>query len=153
MIYGFNNPSFYEDYFLRPVRKIDIQLIKDEWENILRIMLSLGLKSTTQASIIRRISSYDRVNKTKRALWKYNIIKSMYVLDYMDSLELRQNVQKALNRGGVIMDECFLSIKFSEKLLRFRIALGWKASFWRVTVRSDRFLCVCSVTADSDPPK
>ncbi|MCH9661491.1 MAG: Tn3 family transposase, partial [Bacteroidetes bacterium] len=100
MIYGFNNPSFYKDYFLKPVRKIDIQLIKDEWENILRIMVSLGLKSTTQAAIIRRLSSYERVNKTKRALWEYdNIIKSLYVLDYMDSLELRQNVQKALNRG------------------------------------------------------
>ncbi len=100
MIYGFNNPSFYEDYILKPVRKIDIQLIKDEWENILRIMVSLGQKSTTQAAIIRRLSSYERVNKTKRALWEYdNIIKSMYVLDYIDSLELRQNVQKALNRG------------------------------------------------------
>ncbi|MCP4457318.1 MAG: transposase, partial [Cytophagales bacterium] len=100
MIYGFNNPSFYEDYSVRPVRKIDTQLIKDEWENILRIIVSLGLKSTTQAAIIRRLSSYERVNKTKRALWEYdNIIKSMYVLDYIDSLELRQNVQKALNRG------------------------------------------------------
>ncbi|MCP4268038.1 MAG: Tn3 family transposase [Candidatus Brocadiaceae bacterium] len=100
MIYGFNNPSFYEDYTVRPVRKIDTQLIKDEWENILRIIVSLGLKSTTQAAIIRRLSSYERVNKTKRALWEYdNIIKSMYVLDYIDSLELRQNVQKALNRG------------------------------------------------------
>ena len=90
MIYGFNSPSCYEDYILKPVRKIDTQLIKEEWDNILRIMVSLGLKSTTQTEIIRRLSSYERVNKTKRALWEFdNIIKSMYILDYVDSLELR----------------------------------------------------------------
>ena len=100
MIYGFKNPSYYEDFILKPVRRIDTQLIKDEWDNILRILVSLGLKSTTQAAIIRRLSSYERVNKTKRALWEFdNIIKSMYVLDYIDSLELRQNVYRALNRG------------------------------------------------------
>ena len=33
-------------------------------------------------------------------LWEYdNIIKSLYLLDYVDSVPLRQNVQRALNRG------------------------------------------------------
>jgi len=33
-------------------------------------------------------------------LWEYdNIIRSLYLLDYIDSLSLRRNVQKALNRG------------------------------------------------------
>lgn len=37
---------------------------------------------------------------TKRALWEYdNIIKNLYVLQYIDSSPLRRNVQKALNRG------------------------------------------------------
>ena len=41
-----------------------------------------------------------RKNKTRRALWEYdNILKSLYLLDYIDSLPLRQNVQRALNRG------------------------------------------------------
>lgn len=44
--------------------------------------------------------AYDRKNKTRRALWEYdNILKSLYLLDYIDSLPLRQNVQRALNRG------------------------------------------------------
>jgi TnpA family transposase len=33
-------------------------------------------------------------------LWEYdNIIKSLYLLDYIDSPPLRRNVQRALNRG------------------------------------------------------
>src|SRR3984893_17442055 len=35
-----------------------------------------------------------------RALWEYdNIIKSLYLLNYIDSASLRQNVQQAVNRG------------------------------------------------------
>jgi len=72
----------------------------EEWENIQRIILSLALKSTTQSIIIGKLSAYARKNKTKSALWEYdNILKSLYFLDYIDSLPLRRNVQRALNRG------------------------------------------------------
>ncbi|MBU3174122.1 transposase [Clostridium estertheticum] len=72
----------------------------EEWENIQRIILSLALKSTTQSIIIGKLSAYARKNKTKSALWEYdNILKSLYFFDYIDSLQLRRNVQRALNRG------------------------------------------------------
>jgi len=99
-LYGFNHPNHYGDILIKPVRKINTDLIVEEWENIQRIILSLSLKKTTQSIIIGKLSSYDRKNKTKRALWEYdNIIKSLYFLDYIDSLPLRRNVQRALNRG------------------------------------------------------
>lgn len=99
-LYGFNHPSYYDDVLIKPVRKINSDLIVEEWENIERIILSLALKKTTQSIIIGKLSSYERKNKTKRALWEYdNIIKSLYFLDYIDSLSLRRNVQRALNRG------------------------------------------------------
>jgi TnpA family transposase len=63
-------------------------------------MLSRAVKTTTQSIIIGKLSSYARKNKTKRALWEYdNIIRSLYLLNYIDSPPLRRNVQKALNRG------------------------------------------------------
>ena len=50
--------------------------------------------------IVGKLSSYLRANTTKRALWEYdNIIKSLYLLDYVDLPVLRQGVQTALNRG------------------------------------------------------
>lgn len=99
-LYGFKHPSQYRDALLRPIRKINTQLIVAEWDNIQRIMVSLALKTTTQSILVSKLSAYARRNKTRRALWEYdNIIKSLYLLDYVDSVPLRQNVQRALNRG------------------------------------------------------
>lgn len=99
-LYSFQHPSQYKDLVLRPIRKINEELIVDEWENMQRILVSLALKTTTQSIIIGKLSAYARKNKTKRALWEYdNIIRSLYLLDYVDSLSLRRNVHQALNRG------------------------------------------------------
>ncbi|MBD2807460.1 Tn3 family transposase, partial [Xenorhabdus sp. ZM] len=79
--------SHYEELLIKPVRKINTDLIVKEWDNIKRIMVSLALKTTTQNVIVRKLSSYARKNQTKRALWEYdNIIKSLYFLEYIDSL-------------------------------------------------------------------
>ncbi len=65
-----------------------------------RIVLSLALKTTTQAIIVGKLSSYARKNRTKRALWEMdNIFRPLYLLDYVNSLSLRRNVQRALGRG------------------------------------------------------
>lgn len=61
------------------------------------------LKSTTQSIIVAKLSAYqrtNRTNRTKRALWEFdNLIRSLYLLDYIDSPALRRNVQRAVNRG------------------------------------------------------
>ena len=63
-------------------------------------MVSLALKTTTQHIIVRKLSAFARQNKTRRALWEYDhILRSLYLLDYIDSPPLRRNVQRALNRG------------------------------------------------------
>jgi len=100
-LYGFKHPSQYEnDGPIKPIRKLNTALIIEEWDNIQRIMVSLALKTVTQSIIVGKLSAYARKNKTKRALWEYdNIIRSLYLLDYVDSVPLRQNVQRALNRG------------------------------------------------------
>ncbi|HDZ15117.1 hypothetical protein LCGC14_0433780 [marine sediment metagenome] len=100
-IVGFGNPGSYDDGFIiRPVRKAKEELIVDQWPDIQHIMASLGQKETTQSSIVRKLSSYARQNKTKKALWELdNIIRSIYMLDYIDDRSLRRYVTKALNRG------------------------------------------------------
>ena len=99
-IYGFKRLGDYAGQPLKPVRRIKENLIISEWPNIERIILSLALKTTTQSVIVSKLSAYRRQNRTKQALWEFdNIIKSLYLLDYVDSPALRRNVQKALNRG------------------------------------------------------
>ena len=98
---GFDSPSSYGDEMLiRPSRKVSEELIIKEWPNILRIMASLAQKDVTQATIVRKLSSYLRQNQTKRALWELeDICRTLYILDFIDDVDLRQAVQKALNRG------------------------------------------------------
>jgi TnpA family transposase len=100
VLYGFKHPSQYGTVLLKPIRKINTRLIVEEWEQIQRILVSLALKTTTQSIIVGKLSAYARKNKTRRALWEYdNILRSLYLLDYIDSPPLRRNVQRALNRG------------------------------------------------------
>ena len=99
-LYGFQHPSQYGDLLIKPIRKIQQPLIISEWPNFQRIIMSLALKTTTQSVLVSKLSSFARRNRTKRALWEYdNIIRSLYLLDYIDSVTLRSNVYRALNRG------------------------------------------------------
>lgn len=99
-LYGFRHPSHYKDVPIKPIRRVREGLVVSEWPNIERILLSLALKTTTQSVIVAKLSAYRRKNRTKRALWEFdNIIRSLYLLDYIDSPVLRHNVQRALNRG------------------------------------------------------
>lgn len=97
---GFQNPGDYGDLLIKPSRRIYEELIVAEWPNIQRIMASLAEKEVTQATIVRKLSSYARQNQTKKALWELdNIRRTLYILDFIDDVTLRQSVQKALNRG------------------------------------------------------
>ena len=100
-LYGFQHPTKYdENWLLRPVRKINEDLIVEEWENFQRIMVSLDRKTTTQGVIVGKLSSHARKNKTKRAIWEYDhIIESLHLLNYVDCPMFRKNVHRALNRG------------------------------------------------------
>jgi len=99
-LYGFEHPHQYCDVLLKPVRKLNTDLIVEEWDNLQRIFVSLALKTTTQSIIVHKLNSYARKNKTRQALWEYdNIMSSLYLLDFVDSPLLRKNVQTALNRG------------------------------------------------------
>jgi len=97
---GFKHPTEYGDFLSKPSRKTYDELIEKEWPNIQRIMASLAQKDVTQATIVRKLASYARQNQTKKALWELeNICRTLYILEFIDDVELRQCVQKALNRG------------------------------------------------------
>jgi len=97
---GFHHPSHYAGNLIKPSRKTFDALIVKEWPNIQRILASLAQKDVTQATIVRKLSSYARQNQTKKALWELdNIRRTIHILDFIDDPVLRQSVQKALNRG------------------------------------------------------
>ena len=100
MIVGFKKPASYKDYFLRPSRQAKKQLIIDEWDGIKKIGASLAMKKSSQSILIRKLCGTSRKNTTKEALWEYDaVIRSNYILKYIDDEKLRISVRTALNRN------------------------------------------------------
>jgi len=97
---GSHQPRHYGDALIKPGRKTLEAVIVKEWPNIQRILASLAQKDVTQATIVRKLSSYTRQNQTKKALWELDsICRTLHILAFIDDPLLRQSVQKALNRG------------------------------------------------------
>ena len=54
-------------------------------------MASLAQKDVTQATIVRKLTSYARQNQTKKALWELeNICRTLYILEFIDDLVARE---------------------------------------------------------------
>ena len=100
-LYGFQHPQHYgDDALFRPVRKLNTALIIEQWDELLRIFVSLARKTTTQSVLVSKLSSAKRRSRVLQALWEYDhIYRIIYLLEFIDSPKLRQSVQRALNRG------------------------------------------------------
>jgi TnpA family transposase len=60
----------------------------------------LAIKKTTQSHIVSKLSSCKKIDQTLKALIAFDeIIMTDYLLDYIDSKEIREVVQGSLNRG------------------------------------------------------
>lgn len=112
-LYSFHSRSTYETrgYKILPHRYIDTDLIKTHWDDILRLMVTIKLKATTASQLFKRLSSYSKQHPLYCAIKEFGrIIKSLFILRYIDDVELRQAVEKQLNRIE-------LSNKFSKAIL------------------------------------
>lgn len=131
---GFHTPGHYGELLIRPRAKVDEPLIIAEWPNIQRIMASLAQKDVTQATIVRKLSSYTRQNQTKKALWELDsICRTIYLLDFIDDVTLRQAVQKALNRGEAY-HRCRRSVSYVNGG-KFRVKTEAEQQLWNDCAR------------------
>lgn len=84
---------------LKPSGYINTELIEDNWDDILRFIATIQLKETTASDLFRRLNSYSKQHALYRALKAFGrTIKSIFILRYIDDLELRQAVEKQLNK-------------------------------------------------------
>lgn len=100
-IYGFSTKKSYKKkgYKITPSRPINQNVIRKNWDDILRFMATIKLNYATASQLFKRLSSYAKETPLYKALKEFGrIIKSIYVLTYCSDVELRQDVQKNLNR-------------------------------------------------------
>ena len=96
----FDELENHAQHLIKPSKRVNKALIIKEWDKVLRILASLALKKTTQSQIVAKLSSYKKTNPTLKALIAFDeIIMTDYLLDYIDSKEIRAVVQGSLNRG------------------------------------------------------
>ena len=84
---------------VQPTKYINEALIEEYWDDILRLVTTIKLKEVSASDIFRRLNSYSKQHKLYHALKSFGqIIKSDFILRYIDDMELRQAIEKQLNK-------------------------------------------------------
>ena len=88
-----------EGWNIHPTKYISEDIIIDNWDDLLRLACTIKLKETTASDIFRRLNSYSKQHDLYKAMKAFGqIIKSNFILRYLDDLELRQAIEKQLNK-------------------------------------------------------
>ncbi|MFC2137802.1 Tn3 family transposase [Bacteroidota bacterium] len=93
----------YEEYCYKilPDRSkyINENIIEEQWDNILRLLVTIKLRETTASKLLKRLSSYPRQHPLNKAIKEVGrIYKSIFILIYLNDLSLRQSTEKMLNK-------------------------------------------------------
>ena len=84
---------------VQPQKYVDEAIIRDHWEDILRLVVTIKLKKTTASDIFRRLNSYSKQNSLYTALKAFGrIVKTLFILRYTDDVALRMAIEAQLNR-------------------------------------------------------
>lgn len=100
-LYAFEPKKLYRDngYTLLPVKQINIQIIEEQWEQIVRLVLTIKERRVSASQLLKRLTSYSRKHKLYQALREFGrIIKTRFLLTYIDDVSLRQQIEKQLNK-------------------------------------------------------
>ena len=88
-----------EDWAIRPNKTINEAVILENWDDFLRLVTTIKLKENTASDIFRRLNSYSRQHALYQTMKAFGqIIKSLFILRYIDDLTLRQAIEKQLNK-------------------------------------------------------
>ena len=101
-LYAFKHRRHYQDqgHVLLPHHCIREALIENQWDEILRFIATIRLKISTASQLFKRLNSYSRQHPLYRALKEFGkITKTLFILKYCDDLQLRQAIEKQLNKG------------------------------------------------------
>jgi TnpA family transposase len=85
VIYSFYAKKKYADkgYRVLPSRQINIKLIEENWDDMLRFMATIKLGRTTASQLFKRLNSYSKDHPLYAALKEFGrILKSQHILTF-----------------------------------------------------------------------
>ena len=100
-LYSFEKRSDFKGtgYRILPDGRINTRIIQENWDDILRFIATIKLRDSPASQLFRRLNSYSRQHPLYRALKEFGkIIKTLFLLKYIDDVDLRQAIQLQLNK-------------------------------------------------------
>ena len=79
---------------------LNLKMIRTHWDEILRLAASIKQGTVTSSLMLRKLGSYPRQNGLAVALRELERIeRTLFILDWLQSVELRRRVNAGLNKG------------------------------------------------------
>ncbi len=79
---------------------LNIKHVRAHWDEILRLATSIKQGTVTASLMLRKLGSYPRQNSLAIALRELGRIeRTLFILDWLQSVELRRRVHAGLNKG------------------------------------------------------
>ena len=79
---------------------IDLRIIADNWDEILRLAASIKVGTVTPSVILRRLAAYPRQNALAKALREIGRLeRTLFTLDWISDPVLRRRTNAGLNKG------------------------------------------------------
>lgn len=85
---------------IKPDGYIKEEKIKKHWDSILRLCATIMLRRHRASTVLKRLSAYTNQHPLQESLKEFGrIIKTVFVLKYIDDVSWRQTIEKQLNKG------------------------------------------------------
>lgn len=89
-----------QGYPIKPTFYVNENKIIRNWDNILRLVATIKLREHRASTILKRLTEFSNQHPLEGALKEFGrIIKSIFILKYIDDVEWRQMIEKQLNKG------------------------------------------------------
>jgi len=101
-LYAFKNRQHYKDqgHVLLPGHCVREDRVEGQWDEVLRLIATIQLKIATASQLFKRLNSYSRQHPLYRAMKEFGKApKTVFILKYCDDMQLRQSIEKQLNKG------------------------------------------------------
>jgi TnpA family transposase len=99
-LYSFGKPSDYPTLEPLIAGRINVDLIRAHWSEILRVLTSISTGTVTASLIMRQLASYPRQNGVAAALRELGRLeRTLFTLEWINDPELRRTTGQELNKG------------------------------------------------------
>lgn len=99
-LYSFEKASLYPTLEPMIAGRINVELIRIHWNEILRIVASIRTGTVTASAIMRQLAAHPRQNGIAAALRELGRMeRTLFTLDWIDDPELRRSAGQELNKG------------------------------------------------------